>query len=746
MTEDVENQVVSKKLFHATIDDESTRTFVDEKIRLRWTEGDLISLFEGTTRNKQYKFLGETGDNAGDFEDITTGFGSGNDIDRYYAIYPYSSTTKLHEDGYITYTFPAEQNYAENSFGLGANPMVAVTGGLDDFDLCFRNAAGYLRLYLYGDDVAVKSIKIEGNNSEPLAGKAYITPEFGGFPTTEMDETATTSVTLNCGEGVKIGSTAESSTPFWVVLPPTIFTEGFTLTITDTNDNEFTKSFTSNVNIQRNKYISANVEFVLTTPDPEPEPTPNTIPNNQIWYTAPFKVEPYRTYTYIFGANIVSNEWDKTTGEGVITFNGDVTSIGEYAFYGCSALTSITIPDSVTTIGYWSFYNCYALTSVKIGNGVTSIGESAFCYSYLKDITIPDSVTSIGSHAFSECKALTSVTIGSGVTSIGDYAFGWCDALTSVNICNGVTSIQSGAFSNCYALTSIIIPDSVTSIGMSAFSHCDALASVIIGNGVTSIGMSAFGACPSLKSFYGKYASDDNRCLICADELIAFAPAGLSTYNIPEGVTSIGSDAFRSCYALTSIAIPDSVTSIGRGAFSHCYALTSITIPDSVTEIDSSAFYECKLLSSAIIGNGVTSIGSDAFRFCDALNSFYGKYASSDNRCLIIDGKLKFFAPAGLTAYNIPDGVTSIGSAAFEGCDALTSITIPDSVTEIGSSAFGWCASLARIYYKATTPPAIDTFNNWPPGLINIYVPSSSVDAYKSAWVGYAAMIVGYDF
>ena len=88
MTDDVENQVVSKKLFHATIDDESTRTFVDEKIRLRWTEGDLISLFEGTTRNKKYKFLGETGDNAGDFEDITTGFGSGNDIDRYYAIYP----------------------------------------------------------------------------------------------------------------------------------------------------------------------------------------------------------------------------------------------------------------------------------------------------------------------------------------------------------------------------------------------------------------------------------------------------------------------------------------------------------------------------------------------------------------------------------------------------------------------------------------------------------------------------------
>ncbi|MBQ5861283.1 MAG: hypothetical protein IIW65_03970 [Alistipes sp.] len=261
MTEDVENQVVSKKLFHATIDDESTRTFVDEKIRLRWTEGDLISLFEGTTRNKQYKFLGETGDNAGDFEDITTGFGSGNDIDRYYAIYPYSSSTKLHEDGYIIYNFPEEQTYAENSFGLGANPMVAVTSDLNDFDLCFRNAAGYLRLYLYGEDVTIKSIKIEGNNSEPLAGKAYITPEFGGFPTTEMDETATTTVTLNCSSGVKIGTTAETATPFWIALPPTVFSKGFTATFTDLSGHEFTKTFTSNINIARNKYISAKIEF-----------------------------------------------------------------------------------------------------------------------------------------------------------------------------------------------------------------------------------------------------------------------------------------------------------------------------------------------------------------------------------------------------------------------------------------------------------------------------------------------------
>ena len=412
MTDDVENQIVSKKLFHATIDDESTRTFVDEKIRLRWTEGDLISLFEGTTRNKQYKFLGETGDNAGDFEDITTGFGSGNDIDCYYAIYPYSSTTKLHEDGYITYTFPAEQNYAENSFGLGANPMVAVTGGLDDFDLCFRNAAGYLRLYLYGDNITIKSIKIEGNNSEPLAGKAYITPEFGGFPTTEMDETAATFVTLNCGEGVKIGSTAESSTPFWVVLPPTTFAEGFTLTITDTNDNEFTKSFTSNVNIQRNKYISARIEVEFS----------KSIPNNQIWYTATSANIPRKTD--VFGVNIVSNEWNEVTGEGIITFDGDVTSIGYSAFSDCDALISVTIPNSVTSIEGSAFYDCDALQS----------------------ITIPNSVTSIGSYTFYGCDALTNV---------------YCKATTPPN--------QDSAFKNTHNLINIYVPSSSVNAYKSAW-------------------------------------------------------------------------------------------------------------------------------------------------------------------------------------------------------------------------------------------------------------------------------------
>ncbi|MBQ3173549.1 MAG: leucine-rich repeat domain-containing protein, partial [Alistipes sp.] len=162
-----------------------------------------------------------------------------------------------------------------------------------------------------------------------------------------------------------------------------------------------------------------------------------------------------------------------------------------------------------------------------------------------------------------------------------------------------------------------------------------------------------------------------------------------------------------------------------------------------------------------------------------SLTSFYGKFASEDNRCLIVDGKLIAFAPAGLTEYTIPDSVTtigdyafsycslltsvtipdsvtSIGSFAFYYCTSLTSVTIPDSVTEVGLYAFGYCSSLTSVYCKPTTPPSLgEGAFKWYDGswnLVNIgctiYVPTASVEAYKSAayWGDYEDYIVGYEF
>ncbi len=182
-----------------------------------------------------------------------------------------------------------------------------------------------------------------------------------------------------------------------------------------------------------------------------------------------------------------------------------VTAIGDYAFSGCTSLTSVTIPDSVTEIGSGAFYNCSGLTSVTIPDGVTTIESYAFynCTS-LTSVTIPDSVTEIGSFAFSGCSSLTSITIGNNVTEIGQNTFTSCSNLTSVTIGNSVKSIGSQAFMSCRNLISITIPDNVTTIEDYAFNYCSSLTSVTIGSSVTFIGDRAFYKCSSLANIYCK--------------------------------------------------------------------------------------------------------------------------------------------------------------------------------------------------------------------------------------------------
>ena len=248
--------------------------------------------------------------------------------------------------------------------------------------------------------------------------------------------------------------------------------------------------------------------------------------------------------------------------------------------------------------------------------------------------------------------------------------------------------------------------------------------------------------------------------------------SSLTSVTIPDSVTAIGDSAFYDCSSLTSVTIGDSVTAIGGSAFYDCSSLTSVTIPDSVTAIGYEAFCFCTSLTSVTIPDSVTVIAYSAFYGCSSLREFKGKLASDDGRCLIIDGVLNSFAPAGLTEYSIPDSVTAIGgdaflgcssltsvtigdsvtaigSFAFHGCSSLTSVTIPDSVTAIGADAFYCCSSLIEVYCKPTTPPAGDfaMFSSNASGR-KIYVPTASVEAYKSAsnWSNYASDIVGYNF
>ena len=302
-----------------------------------------------------------------------------------------------------------------------------------------------------------------------------------------------------------------------------------------------------------------------------------------------------------------------------ITIPNSVTNIGDSTFWGCSSLTAIyvTVDNKNYTSVNGVLFNkdktaliCYPAgktdKSYKITNSVTSIGNYAFngCSS-LTSVTIPNSVTEIGGSAFVGCASLKSITMPNSVTSIGDMAFYKCSSLTSITIPDSVTSIGSSAFSGCSKLRSITIPNSVTSIGAWAFNGC---------TGLTAINVAMENQ--NYVSPDGVLYNKDKTTIICY-------PAGKkgNNYKIPDGVTEIGSIAFSRCSSLTSVTIPNSVTSIGSGAFNGCTSLTRVTIPNSVTKIGWNAFSGCTSLTSITIPNSVISIDWYAFRGCTSLKS-----------------------------------------------------------------------------------------------------------------------------
>ena len=371
---------------------------------------------------------------------------------------------------------------------------------------------------------------------------------------------------------------------------------------------------------------------------------------------------------------------------GTYTIKENTRLIADRAFYDCSSLTSITIPNSVTSIGESAFSSCDALTSITIPEGVTSIGNSAFSYCYsLTSVTIPNSVTSIGDGAFRDCSSLTSITIPEGVTSIGEDAFYNCSSLTSITIPNSVTSIGDYAFSGCSSLTSVTIPNSVTSIGGYAFDGCSSLTSVTIPNSVTSIGESAFSDCSSLTSVTINSDAIVNKTYTYYDEfywvnLSNIFGSQVVNYIIGDDVKGIGEYAFYGCSSIASVTIPNSVTKIGDYAFSRCSSLLSVTIPESVTSIGISAFSGCSSLTSPLY---------NAHCFAYMPPALKGAYTISDGIKQISGGA--FYDCSSLTSITIPNSVTSIGERAFYYCSSLTSITIPNSVTNIGSYAFSGC-------------------------------------------------------
>jgi len=333
---------------------------------------------------------------------------------------------------------------------------------------------------------------------------------------------------------------------------------------------------------------------------------------------------PFRGCTSLTGINVEESNPNYSSDNGVV-YNKDKTTLLQYP--AGKTESSFTILNTVTNIADYAFYKCSSLTSLTIPESVTGIGKYAFSATGLTQVNIPNSISSISNYAFSSCKGLISVSIGNGVSSIGIKAFSSCTDLTEVNIPESVTSIGSGAFSSCKKLTAKILGSNVT-VKSSAFSN---VPTVYYAGYVEGEDYSSWGATEVLPmGEAGLYADDGtftswddlvNSGNVTVTEGVLTYFNGMGKLVIDNSVTIIEEQAFANCTGLTEVSIPNSVIEIGYQAFEYCSNLTSVEIGSGVALIYDGAFKECPNLTEINIPSCVTYIGGAAFGNCTSLTA-----------------------------------------------------------------------------------------------------------------------------
>ena len=373
-----------------------------------------------------------------------------------------------------------------------------------------------------------------------------------------------------------------------------------------------------------------------------------------------------------------------------VSYNGQiysVTSIGSSAFFGCTSLTSVTIPNSVTSIGSSAFYSCSALTHIHCeATTPPTLYSGVFGNTYFQLVFVPTGTATAYANAwgnnYTYIDSETEITVH--VETAGQLAAAIVEQgatparVTKLTVTGTLNETDYNIIKNNMPLLYSLDLSSIsnTTLPNEAFSQKRALLSIALPNGLTGIPNSIFNGC-----------------------------SGLASVTIPNSVTSIGNSAFNDCSALTSVTIPNSVTSIGDEAFRYCSALTSVTIPNSVTSIGYSAFSGCTSLTSVTIPNSVTSIRDYAFVSCTSL-----------------------------TSVTIPNSVTSIRDYAFASCTSLTSVTIGNKVQNINSNTFSDCSQLDTITCLGSVPPTVDgNFETINPTTCKLYVPNNALTDYVVA-------------
>ncbi len=417
-----------------------------------------------------------------------------------------------------------------------------------------------------------------------------------------------------------------------------------------------------------------------------------------------------------------------------VTLSESLSALGSYLFDGCSSLSEVTIPSSVSVIGNCAFAHCPSLSHVNIHEGVTTIDPYAFsnCYS-LQEVKIPSSVTHIDYYAFSMCNGLKRLELGDGNLLIDYAAFAFCEGLNKLDFGHGNVHIGSYAFSCCPSLAEVTFTPSVKSIGDVAFSFCDALERVTFDRNQAVIGQEVFYACnrlnrldiTDLTSWCGIQFQDKYSNPLYKTHQIYLNNEEITELHIPEGLTAIGNNTFAGGSNITSAYFPLSLKAIGADAFTGCTAMTSVHIGDLKTwcGIDFDNDQANPIGNGATLyvdGEKITELTIPASVTAISKNAFVRcnqlTSASIGNDVETI-GDGAFYNCGSLTQVNIGDNVKSIGEKAFSICTGLKEVTLGSGLETLGSKAFSSSMVISDITCKAMTPPAITDKGCWANGV-----------------------------
>ena len=463
-----------------------------------------------------------------------------------------------------------------------------------------------------------------------------------------------------------------------------------------------------------------------------------------------------------FGSSVFSGCTYLTT----VTFNDEITALGNYMFEECTSLTSITLPSNLTFMGRYTFWKS-GIESIVIpetvehfGNtngAVATTGSGVWLFAEcanLTSVTLPSNLQTVGAYIFVNCSNLTTITYtgytGSGnslpesLTLIGDYMFSGCTSLKQLSL-PGVTvtgtrsfGVKESAYSSttpigptvACAIESISLP-SLTTFGDYLFKGCEYLTTVELNDEVTALGKYTFQDCTALKAitlpssltFLGTYT---------------FRNSGLESIVIPEGVVHIGATAdtaattsaaayvFDGCASLTSVTLPASLQTIGGYVFRNCTNLSTITytgytgtdnsLPESVTLVGTYAFSGCTSLEQlslpGVQTTGNASFGAEDSRINDGTTVPSG-IRNVSLPSLVTAGSYLFQNCASLESVILGDELVSLSSSMFAGCTALRSIELPESLTTISTSAFKDCTGIQDFYLPSGVTVSGSVFSGW---------------------------------